>query len=316
MSIDFTVVIPTYNSETRIGLVLEKLAQQVLTETITWEILVIDNNSTDNTAKAIKKYQENWQPKSKLKYFREEKQGAAFARQRGIQESNAPLIGFLDDDNIPESNWVQEAYNFAQNHLQAGAFGSLITGDFEIPPPPNFDRIKAFLALTNRGNQPLLYDPRSKYLPPSAGLVVRKEAWLESVPDHCILGGRIDDNMLTSEDLEVLAHIQSQGWEIWYNPGMKITHKIPAHRLCRDYLIPFMGGIGLTRYVTRMVGVKFYVKPVLLLAYFVNDFRKIAFQFLKYGRSLKTDVVAACEMELYLKSLISPFYLWFNGYLK
>lgn len=313
---DFTVVIPTYNSEHRIGLVLDKLQQQKCTQSIAWEILIIDNNSKDNTAQIIKSYQEKWHQEHKLKYFKEEKQGAAFARKKGISEANSPLVGFLDDDNIPDSSWVESAYDFAQKYPYAGAIASLITGDFEVQPPPNFDRIKPFLALTNRGNQPLLYNPALKYLPPSAGLVVRKKAWLESVPEKCILTGRVEGSMLTSEDLEVLGYIQSKGWEIWYNPAMKITHKIPASRLSREYLIPFMGGIGLSRYVTRMVGVKFYLKPIMLLAYCINDLRKILFQLLKYGTSVKTDLVAQCEMELYIKSLISPFYLWYKGYLK
>lgn len=311
-----TVVIPTYNGEKRLSSVLDQLKLQTFTKNISWEIIVIDNNSTDNTGQLIKQYQQNWQYDYKLKYFREEKQGAAFARQKGVKESNSPLIGFLDDDNIPAVNWVEAAYDFAQQHPQAGAFGSLITGEFEIEPPPNFDRIKAFLALTDRGNRPRLYNPRLKYLPPSAGLVIRKKAWLEAVPEKCILSGRIPGSMLTGEDLEVLAHIQTKGWEIWYNPEMKIIHKIPAFRLSREYLIPFMGGIGLSRYVTRMVGVKFYLKPFWLLAYFFNDLKKILFQFLKYGLFLKNDLVAACEMELYIKSLISFFHLWSKGYLK
>lgn len=313
---EFTVVIPTYNSEKRIGSVLEKLKLQIFNRDIHWEILVIDNKSTDNTAQVIQEYQANWQHDYSLKYFREERQGAAFARQRGIKEANSPLIGFLDDDNIPSLNWVEAAYNFAQQHPLAGAFASLIRGEFEVKPPPNFQRIKAFLALTNRGDKPLLYNPNLKYLPPSAGLVIRKQAWLESVPKKCILSGRVKGSMLTGEDLEVLAHIQSQGWEIWYNPKMQITHKIPASRLSKEYLIPFMGGIGLSRYVTRMIGVKAYLKPVLLLAYFLNDLRKVLFQLIKYRTSVKTDLVTACEMELYLKSLISPFYLWSQGYLK
>ena len=314
--IDFTVVIPTYNGEKRVNAVLDSLKLQQFTQNLTWEIIVIDNNSIDHTKQVIQKYQENWKQDYQLKYLYEEKQGAAFARQRGIKEANSHLVGFLDDDNIPDTNWVQSAYDFAQQHSQGGAFASLITGKFEVQPPPNFDRIKSFLALTDRGSQPLLYNPALKYLPPSAGLVVRKKAWLESVPEKCILTGRVEGSMLTSEDLEVLGYIQSKGWEIWYNPEMKITHKIPAHRLTREYLIPFIGGIGLSRYVTRMVGVKSYLKPILLLAYFVNDLRKILFQLLKYGMSVKTDLVAACEMELYIKSLISPFYLWSKGYLK
>jgi glycosyltransferase involved in cell wall biosynthesis len=305
---DFSVVIPTYNGSARIPFVLEKLQLQTFTKKISWEIMVIDNKSTDNTAKVIQNYQENWQQDYDLKYFWEEKQGAAFARQRGIKEANSPLIGFLDDDNLPDCYWVEAAYNFGRQHSQAGAFGSLIRGEFEAKLPPNFERIKPFLAITDRGDRPLLYNPHLKYLPPSAGLVVRKKAWIESVPQKCILSGRVPGSMLTSEDLEVLAHIQNKGWEIWYNPAMKIIHKIPAHRLTREYLIPFMGGIGLSRHVIRMVGVKPRLKPFLLIAYLFNDLRKIVFQLLKYGTAIKSDLVAACELELYLKSLISPFY--------
>ncbi len=313
--LDFTVVIPTYNGANRLPEVLDKLQQQTNTENILGEIIVVDNNSTDNTAELVKKYQNNWPYSFPLRYCFEAKQGAAFARKKGIQEAKSNLIGFLDDDNIPDNNWVISAYNFAQKHPEAGAFGSLIKGEFETELPPNFERIKAFLAI-KEGDKETLFNPRLKYLPPSAGLVIKKQAWLESVPENCILSGRVEGSMLTGEDTEALAHIQSKGWQIWYNPEMKITHKIPATRLTREYLIPFMGGIGLSKYVIRMVGVKWYVKPFLLLLYFISDLRKILFHLLRYNISLKTDLVAACEMELYLKSVISPFYLWSKGYLK
>ncbi len=314
--VDFTVAICTYNGADRIILVLDKLRSQKDTKDISWEVIVVDNNSKDDTAQVIQEYQDSWQCPYPLIYCFEQQQGAAFARKKAIKEANSPLIGFLDDDNLPNAYWVASAYSFAQKHPQAGAFASLIQGDFEVEPPPNFNRIKAFLAITERGNKARLYNPKFKLLPPSAGLVVRKQAWLQSVPEKCILSGRIPGSMLTGEDTEVLGYFQQKSWEIWYNPEMKIIHKIPANRLTKDYLIPFMRGIGLSRYVTRMIGVKSWQKPFLSLAYFMNDLRKIVLHFLKYGRAIKTDLVTACELELYVNSLISPFYLWSKGYLK
>ncbi len=70
--------------------------------------------------------------------------------------------------------------------------------------------------------------------------------------------------MLTSEDLEMLSYIQKSGWEIWYNPEMEISHRIPSFRLQKDYLIPFFRGIGLSRYVTRMVNIKQIYRPIAL----------------------------------------------------
>jgi glycosyltransferase involved in cell wall biosynthesis len=312
---DFTVAIPTYNGASRLPELLERLKNQLYTENISWEIIVVDNNSTDHTAKVIQSYQKNWQCPYPLKYCFEEKQGAAYARKRAVLEAKGRLIGFLDDDNYPVSNWVAAAYAFGQKYPQAGAYGSQIHPEWEVEPPSNFCRIAPFLAITERGNVPLLYEKHKKLLPPSAGLVVRKEAWLENVPSQVILTGRVTGNMLTSEDLEMLSYIQKAGWEIWYNPNMEISHRIPSLRLQKEYLIPFFRGIGLSRYVTRMVIIKPYYRPIVFLGYMLNDLQKIAVHLLKYRTKLKIDLVAACEMQLFLSSLISPFYLWKNGYL-
>ncbi|MBG1266592.1 hormogonium polysaccharide biosynthesis glycosyltransferase HpsE [Nostoc sp. WHI] len=314
-NLDFTVAIPTYNGESRLPELLERLQNQLHTENFSWEIIVVDNNSTDNTAKVVQDYQKNWQCPCPLKYCFEARQGAAYARKMAVAEAKGRFIGFLDDDNYPTSNWVAAAYTFGEKYPKAGAYGSQIHPDWEVEPPENFQRIAPFLAITERGNLPLLYEAAKKLLPPSAGLVIRKQAWLESVPDKCILTGRAKGNMLTSEDLEMLSYIQKSGWEIWYSPEMEISHKIPSFRLQKDYLIPFFRGIGLSRYVTRMVNVRNIYRPVALLAYMINDLRKITLHLLKYRNILKTDLVAACEMQLFLSSLVSPFYLFKNGYL-
>jgi glycosyltransferase involved in cell wall biosynthesis len=313
--VDFTIAIPTYNGEKRLPDVLEKLRSQIDVEHISWEIIVIDNNSNDNTAEVVREYQATWPQSYPLKYSFEPQQGAAFARARALKEAKSELIGFLDDDNLPESDWITQAYAFALEHPNAGAYGSRIFGEFEATPPDNFDKIAPFLALTDRGSLPRLYPQEKKVLPPSAGLVVRKRAWLDNVPHPPILSGRIPGSMLTGEDLEAIAHIQQAGWEIWYNPAMLVYHKIPHHRLERNYLIPFFRGIGRSRYVTRMLSVKPQHKPMALLAYIGNDLRKIVLHLLKYRTKVRTDLIAACEMELYLNSLYSPFYLWRKGLL-
>jgi glycosyltransferase involved in cell wall biosynthesis len=314
MHVDFTLAIPTYNGASRLPELLERLQNQLHTEHFSWEIIVVDNNSTDNTAKVVQNYQASWQHPYPLKYCFEPKQGAAHARHTAVKEAQGKYIGFLDDDNYPTSNWVAAAYEFGEKHPNVGAYASQIHPNWEVQPPANFHRIAAFLAITERGNLPLLYEPEKKLLPPSAGLVVRREAWLKSVPNQAILTGRVAGNMLTGEDLEMLSHIQKSGWQIWYNPEMEIYHQIPHWRLQREYLIPFFRGIGLSRFVTRTVNLKPWIRPIALLAYAVNDFKKIIFHLLKYRLQVKTELVAACEMQLFISSLISPFYLWKNGY--
>ncbi|GAB1540683.1 hypothetical protein NUACC21_33520 [Scytonema sp. NUACC21] len=316
MHVDFTVAIPTYNGESRLPELLDRLHAQIQTEHFSWEIIVVDNNSTDNTAKIVQTYQGYWQRPYPLKYCFEKQQGAAYARKRAVEEAKGHLIGFLDDDNYPTSNWVAKAYHFGHQYPQAGAYGSQIHPKWEVEPPEHFQRIAPFLAITERGNLPLLYDPKKRLLPPSAGLVVRREAWLKSVPHQLVLTGRVTGNMLTGEDTEMLSYIQKAGWEVWYNPEMEIYHQIPQFRLRREYLIPFFRGIGLSRYVTRMVNIKPWIRPIMFCAFMINDMLKAVLHLLKYGIKVKTELIPACEMQLLLASLASPFYLWKNGYLK
>lgn len=313
--VDFTVAICTYNGENRLPEVLERLRSQRQAEHFSWEVLVVDNNSRDRTTQVVQTHQKNWTGVGALVYCFEAEQGAAFARQRAIREANSALIGFLDDDNLPDPNWVAAAYEFGKQHPNAGAYGSRIRGIFETEPPANFERIQPFFALTDRGDVPLQYDPNSKLLPPAAGLVVRRGAWLNSVPDHCILSGRTPGNMLTGEDLEALSYIRQAGWEIWYNPAMQIQHKIESYRLQKNYLVSFFKGIGLSRYVTRTIGMKPWLKPLATLTYMVNDCRKIFVHFIQHGKTARTDPVAASQLALFIGSVISPFYLWYNGYL-
>lgn len=305
--INITIAIPTYNGAHRLPTLLQLLQNQINTECITWEIIVVDNNSTDDTAKIVHEYQKNWRHAFPLKYCLETQQGAAHARKRAVSEAQGTLIGFLDDDNYPEPNWVYTAYTFSTEHPKCGAYASQIHPAWETEPPPNFKRITPFLAITERGDIPLLYDKRKKMLPPSAGLVVRKQAWQQSIPQNPILTGRANGNMLTGEDTEMLSYIQKAGWEIWYNPAMEIHHQIPHWRLQKEYLIPFFRGIGLSRYVTRMVNIKPQLRAFACFAYMINDLRKIITHVIKYRRRAFTELVAACEMQLFVSSLVSPF---------
>ncbi|NEQ54985.1 MAG: glycosyl transferase, partial [Leptolyngbya sp. SIO3F4] len=197
-----------------------------------------------------------------------------------------------------------------QDYPQVGAYGSQIHGQFDGVLPDDFARIQSFFALTQRGEIAHAYRPRLRVLPPSAGLVVRRKAWLTHVPKQLILTGRHDEQMLTGEDLEAITHIRRGNWEIWHNPAMKVWHHIPARRLQRSYLISFFRGIGLSRHVTRMLNMPFWQRPFMFWVYVANDLRKALRHLLIHGTKLQSHTVSACELQLYLSSLMSPFYIW------
>jgi len=309
MPIDFTVAIRVYNAEKRIPALLNALRTQINTEPISWEIVVVDNNSIDKTAEIIQEYQETWIKDCPLRYYFEPKQGAVFARRRTVQEAQGTFIGFLDDDNIPASNWVATAYQFGQAYPQAGAFGSQIYGDLETTPPDYFDRIKPFLAIIERGSKSKLYDPEKLVLPPGAGLVIRQQAWVENVPDELVLQGPVAGALSAKgEDSEALLYISKGGWEIWYNPEMCVYHKIHKSRLERNYLLSLARGCGLATCHLRLINASPLQKPLIILRNFIGSGRRIVRHLIKYRGQVKSDIVVACEIEFYKSSMMSSFY--------
>lgn len=311
MMLDFSVGICTYNGANRLPHVLNQLQQQINTDNIQWEIIVIDNNSTDNTAQIVQEFQANWPLSCTLKYFFEPKQGLAYARQSAVEQASGKFIAFLDDDNLPTVDWVASAYAFGCQHPQAGAYGGRIHAALEKNAPQDFKKLALFLALIDRGTNAHIYERRKGILPPAAGLVVQREVWLENVPNKLFLVGRVNKSMLASEDLEALVYIQNAGWEIWYNPEMLMYHQIPNWRLERQYLIKLVRGIGLARHHIRMLRLKIWQRPMFFMIYLINDLRRLLLYLWKYKGNIKNNLSANCEWEYLCSTLISPFYiLW------
>ncbi len=308
---NFTVAIPTYNGANRLPKLLAKLAQQTGIENIAWEVIIVDNNSKDDTAKVVQAYQAAWSksmPGVALKYFFEPEQGAAFARLKAVREAQGEWIGFLDDDNLPEPDWIAVAYSFAQEHPQAGAIGGQIHGDFEVQPPEGFEKIQQFLAIREHGSEPYIFDAENIRLPPAAALVIRKQAWLEAVPDRPRLTGKLPGLLVQGDDYEPLLYIYKAGWEIWYNPAMHSHHQIPRWRLERDYLLSLARGCGLATYQLRTINAKPGEKPIIFLRTILGNLRRLLEDRLKYRTDVNNQLILALEMAFYWGSLMSPFY--------
>lgn len=311
-SINITVAICTYNGEKRLPRVLEALRSQTQIDKISWEVIVINNNSRDRTEQVVQSYQDNF-PCPLYLYF-EPQPGIAVARRLAVKMAKGEFIAFIDDDNIPAQDWVNAAVTFARNYPQAGAFGSRLIPEYEVPPPANFEQIACFLAISDRGNVPFRYDLLSRWLfPAGAGMVIRTQAWLECVPSSPVLTGVSQQSLSAKgEDIETLSYLRQKGWQIWHNPDLKITHVIPKKRLEKLYLFRLFRGVGLSRYQTRKLQFPSVLFPLILILYCLNDGRKLLFFF---GRNLLTtqiDLVAQCQRELWLYSLLSPLYHWWQ----
>lgn len=306
----FTVAICTYNGAERIASVLECLQLQTGVEHINWEIIVIDNNSDDRTAQLVQHYQLHWNKPYPIKYYFEPKQGVAYARRRAIQAAKSDLIGFLDDDNNPDADWVAKAFEFGQSHPKAAVYGSRIRGEFEVEPPPSFRRIACHLVITER-KEVMKFESYRRGHVAGAGMVIRRQAWLDCVPERLFCLGRVGNSLSAKgEEIEAQAYLRKAGWEIWYNAEMIIHHQIPQWRFEKTYLLNYFHSVGLNRYYIRMLGYANWQKPLMTIVYLFSDLRKVLLHYLKYRKVLKTDLVASCEMEFFVSSFYSPFYFY------
>ncbi|HHH52473.1 MAG TPA: glycosyltransferase [Bacteroidetes bacterium] len=99
----FSIIMPTYNRAHMIGKAIESVLSQTYTN---WELIIIDDGSTDNTRETISKYQDK-----RIKYYYQKNNGRSAARNKGIELSKGAYISFLDDDDYYLPEFLEEFRN-------------------------------------------------------------------------------------------------------------------------------------------------------------------------------------------------------------
>jgi len=140
---------------------------------IPWEIILVDNNSTDGMSQVAR---ELWNSKVPLIIINEPKQGVGHARLTGINACQYEYIAFIDDDNWVAHDWLENAFIEMNKHLDAGAIAGFNQAVFESPPPNWFKAYQGNYAVgppaRNVGKLQGIHT-----LSWSAGLIIRRSAW-------------------------------------------------------------------------------------------------------------------------------------------
>jgi glycosyltransferase involved in cell wall biosynthesis len=242
--VDVTLLICTYNNARLLQRTLECVAQQQLQTVVAWEVLIVDNNCTDDTSAVVHGFRADARIPL-LRFIREPQQGVAYARKRGLRESEAELIAFVDEDCLLAPDWVERVWEFARKHPQAGVIGGRNVLEFEQPPSELCVAYGESLARQELGAQPrrLDSDPRSVLC--GAGLVLRRDALRNSgYLETGMLIGRDPVRLGAGEDAEIVLKIRRSGWEVWYAPDLQLRHVIPPSRTSLPYLCRLHHGFG------------------------------------------------------------------------
>jgi glycosyltransferase involved in cell wall biosynthesis len=231
-----SIVICCHNSAKRIPETLRHLAAQTSSTEIAWEVLVIDNGSTDTTADAATS---SWpeDADAPLRIVSEPKLGLAFARQRGLAEAAYDFVSFIDDDNWVCVHWVNLVHDLMLSKPKVGICGGSSEAVCEIPPPTWWSRCNMLLAISPPDWQGGDVTDTGRTIW-GAGMTLRKSAIrdLERQGFQPLLSDRRGSSLVSCGDTELCLAFRVAGWRLWYEPTLSLKHYMPAARLNWQYL--------------------------------------------------------------------------------
>lgn len=228
----YTVALCTHNHAAQLGETLDAL-RQIDPPLGSWELLIIDNASTDDTLRLLSAQQ--WPADWTVRVVHEEKLGVANARNRALAEAAGSYVVFIDDDETPAADWLT-AYEKFTEEKQPDAVGGRIEVVFEDGRPDWItDELLGFLGRLDRGNGPRqLEDPGEPLY--TGNFCVRRDV-AEAIGGFDAALGRRGTANEGGEDVDFYRRLVGQGKVVWWLPDAVIYHRIRASKLKRRYFL-------------------------------------------------------------------------------
>jgi len=226
-----TVAICSYNSASELPHLIQALA--ALSSPIPFEILLIDNNSTDGTRELIERLRKT--VRIPLRYVREMAQGIPFARNRAIEETlDRTYLAFIDADELPDPTWLQAACRGLREH-GADCVGGRIRLDLPARPTWMTDSLLPFLGQVDHGAAPLQVVDRSTPIW-SGNVAYRSRLFINGLRFDTRYNRAGDGIGGGSDGIMFRALLQAKK-RVCYEPEMSIIHRIPKRKLTRRYFL-------------------------------------------------------------------------------
>jgi GT2 family glycosyltransferase len=229
---DVTVVVTTFNRADGLAKTLAALLVQTTTSGFDYEVVVVNDGSTDHTESVIAEASAR---SPRLRHITIENSGVSKARDVGVNASQAEWIAFCDDDQIPEPHWLNALYAVATANNAACVGGPTtltLPPSCTLPLTPNARRL---LGEDDFGPQVRPYPGRA--LPSTGNVMLRREVF-----DR--VGGFDTKFHEGGEDAELFLRVSDAGLRILYSPNALMHHVIPESRLRPEFLQWVAGRIG------------------------------------------------------------------------
>ena len=256
-----SIIICTYNREKYIGPLLESIAKNDYPKN-DYEILLVDNNCTDNTRAVCDAFAKQHVDVA-FRYVVEPEQGLSAARNKGIKESKGDIIIYVDDDALVDSNYISSYADHFANNPNTMAAGGPIEPLYETEEPKWMSPYtKALLtAWMNYGPKVCEY-PKGRY-PGGGNAAYRKEIFNKVGLFNTELG-RKGTALLASEEKDIFDKMHTLGMTVLYLPTPVLHHIIPQTKLEQPYFDRLTHQIGISeRARTKAISQKKYFERLM-----------------------------------------------------
>lgn len=232
-----SLIICCYNSSSRLPLTLMHIGQLEVPYGLQWEIIVVDNNSQDETSAVAEGVWISCGYPAPLKIIKEIEPGLTYARKRGVKEASFDLLLFCDDDNWLSKNYLSFCVEVMVHSNNIGILGGCSSGSFEIVKPVWFDRFANAYAVGEPHYESSVINARTFLA--GAGMVIKKEILkqLESLSFQQLLSDRKGNQLSSGGDAEICLAALMLGYDLYYDKRLKFIHYMPASRLEWKYCV-------------------------------------------------------------------------------
>jgi GT2 family glycosyltransferase len=224
-----SVVISTYNRADSLRAAIDSILRQP--DPPPYELIIVDNRSTDATALLVKQLAADW---PRVRYVYEPRQGVSYGRNAGIADARATLIAFTDDDVTVAPDWLNAMLRAATEHPDCGCVGGKVMPRWPLPPPHWLTkRHWAPLALLDYGN-PQSIDAATPRCLITANMAIRREVFDQVGlfrPEFQKTAGSTCSN----EDRELQERYWRSGGRCWFDPRILVEAEIQPERMTKQY---------------------------------------------------------------------------------
>lgn len=256
--IELSIIVCTKNRARKLASLIQCLGSQKNIEKLNWEIIIVDNNSTDNTREVAYAFCEG--SNLRINYIFEPRTGLSIARNIGILTSKGSYLLFLDDDILIPDEFLSNVLFGVQEFPEFQIFGYRVLPDWEISKLKQpfwltfkkpFPLIQSFLPVHDLGGETLTYPNRHAKNPIGAGFLVKKEVFEKIVPFREELGAGQSG---VCEDTEFFWYALLHNFKILYWPYAVLYHPVLPDRPTIKYIHKWYFNLGKSLHIVKNSG--------------------------------------------------------------